>query len=64
MRNQLLLSTPGKSKHINNPDSVEKLDRFGKSMQKEDKLKIPSFLDGFATLNDDDMSILADFEEE
>ena len=65
----LVLSTPAKSKHLIDPSSPEKVERHQithtkQSGQKGEKIYVPSFLEGFSTLTEDDMDILADFEEE
>lgn len=58
--------TPVKQKafvsEINSPDKIERSNTKSNSIR--DKIVIPSFLDGFSQLTEDDMAILADFEEE
>ena len=59
------MSTPAKSKHLPDPGSPDKFDRHaGQSGQKAEKIRIPSFLEGFSSLTEDDLDIIADFEEE
>jgi hypothetical protein len=53
--------SPVKNKRDHEPSSPDKLEKFGKN---KDKIMVPSFLDGFTMLSEDDIEILADFEEE
>ena len=47
---------------MNSPDKFERSNTKGSTVK--EKITIPSFLEGFTQLTDDDMEILADFEEE
>ena len=47
---------------MNSPDKIERSNT--KSNGLRDKITIPSFLEGFNHLTEDDMAILADYEEE
>ena len=47
---------------LNSPDKYER--SAVKASGMKEKAVIPSFLDGFTQLTEDDMEILADFEEE
>ena len=59
--NLTVAQTPGKAKITDNsPDTIERTGKLGQ----KDKIQIPSFLDGFSHLTEDDMAILAEYEEE
>ena len=55
---QMSPATHMKPKPLAEPGSAQKFQIV------KDKLIIPSFLDGFATLSEDDLEIMAEFEEE
>lgn len=60
------LQTPVKQKSLQQELSPDKFDRSTttKASGVKEKTSIPSFLEGFSQLTEDDMEILADFEEE
>ena len=63
-KSQLALS-PTKMKSQQEPSSPEKAEKTkNQPHEKKEKATIPSFLDGFNALSEDDLEILAEFEEE
>lgn len=68
-KNQNIQLSPQKIKSTSNNLELEsplKYDRYNTKVSKQYQIKnsIPSFLEGFQTLTEDDMEILAEFEEE